>query len=28
MALDYSADDVYKIDGFGWVVDYWEDLFL
>ena len=28
MALDYSADDVYKITGFGWVVDYWEDLFL
>jgi hypothetical protein len=28
MNLNYTSEEIYKIDNFEWAVDYWEDLFL
>jgi hypothetical protein len=28
MNLNYTAEEVWKIDNMEWAVDYWEDLFL
>jgi hypothetical protein len=28
MSLNYTGEEIYKIDAMEWAVDYWEDLFL
>jgi hypothetical protein len=28
MGLNYTSEEIYKIDSMEWAVDYWEDLFL